>query len=191
MSAASCCCRAIRALLIVVLLQSLLAGSSDRIRQAPPSLRGATPLEPRRGNLAAPCDAWLQFHHGRAGGSRREVLSSDPILEGWNVVLGSEFVDGLGLTILRRHGFGFWPHWRASYATKCSALNVVGFRVLRPVAADSPAFRRSASTSSAMAFALRTASAFVAPYASAPTGSMAAIQRPSTSFSTSTDSFTG
>ena len=82
------------------------------------------------------------------------------------------------------------PYWMASYATKCSSLNVVGFRVFRPVAADSPAFRRSARTSRAIAFALRMASAFVAPYASAPTGSMAAIQRPSTSFSVSTDSFT-
>lgn len=82
------------------------------------------------------------------------------------------------------------PYWMASYATKCSSLNVVGFRVLRPVAADSPAFKRSARTSRAIAFALRMASAFVAPYARAPTGSMAAIQRPSTSFSVSTDSFT-
>ena len=55
------------------------------------------------------------------------------------------------------------PLWMASYATKRSSLSVAGFRVFRPVAADSPAFKRSARTSSVIAVALRTASALVAP----------------------------
>lgn len=46
----------------------------------------------------------LERDHGRTRGGGPEVLSTYSTLEGADVVFGPEFVDGLGLAVLRRHG---------------------------------------------------------------------------------------
>lgn len=78
-----------------------------------------------------------------------------------------------------------WLSRKASQATNRTPSKGTDRLVLRPVTGDSSWASRSAMTSSATTLAFRTASARVRPYARAPIGSTAAIQRPSISLSTS------